>query len=208
MEISKKEEELLMACCELFMKLGIKSLTMDDIATHLGVSKKTIYLFVSDKKDLVIKSLALYIYKEEIILNEMVAQKGNAIDELLLLNQKVSEKLQNIQPSVMYDLQKYYPEAWKIVDEHKKCFVCNLVTENITKGIKEGLYRENVNPEIISKFYIVMINKIFDADTFPPMDFNYKTLHLEMARYHIRGIASKKGIDYLKKTLTKLNQDF
>lgn len=208
MEISEKEDELLTSCTELFMKYGIKSLTMDDIASHLGVSKKTIYLYVSDKKDLVSKSLSLHISKEECMLSDLIIEKGNAIDELLQINQKISEKLQTIQPSVMFDLQKHYPEAWKILEHHKKCFVCDLVKDNITKGIKEGFYRENVNPEIISKFYVVMIDKMFDVDVFPPMEFNYKTLHLEMARYHIRGIASKKGTDYLKKTLSNQNQDF
>lgn len=208
MEISEKEEELLISCTELFMKFGIKSLTMNDIASHLGISKKTIYLYVSDKKELVNNSLALHISKEEDMLNDMVLEKGNAIDELLQINQKMSEKLQSIQPAVMYDLQKYYPEGWKIVEDHKTCFVSNIVKENIEKGIKEGLYRENVNALIISNLYVVMVNKIFDTELFPPIGFDYRTLHLEMARYHIRGIASKKGINYLQKRLTELNQEF
>jgi AcrR family transcriptional regulator len=209
METLEKENELLMACTALFMKYGVKSLTMDDIASHLGISKKTIYLYVSDKKDLVNKAVSLHIKNEECLITSLCCvDKENAIDELLDINQKMSEKLQSIQPAVMYDLQKFYPEAWKIIEDHKTCFVSTIVKENIEKGIKEGLYRENVNPVIISNLYVVMVNKIFDTDLFPHMGFDYRTLHLEMARYHIRGIASRKGIEYLKEKLAQTNQEF
>lgn len=208
MNKTEKHIELLVNCAQLFMKFGIKSLTMNDIATHLGISKKTLYLYVTDKKDLVNQTVQVQIDNEEYILEEAINDKGNAIDELLRINQKVSEKLQNIQAGVMYDLQKYFPEAWKIFQNHKCNYIPTIIEANIEKGIKEGLYRENVNPKIIAKLYITMLDKIFDNELFPSMEFNYKALHLEIVRYHIRGIASKKGIEYLKEKLTQTHQDF
>ncbi|HLU84420.1 MAG TPA: TetR/AcrR family transcriptional regulator [Vicingaceae bacterium] len=203
-----KHIELLANCAQLFMKYGIKSLTMDDIANHLGISKKTLYLYVSDKKDLVKQVVELEIEHEECMLDEIVNKEGNAIEELLRINQKVSEKLQNIQPSVMYDLQKYYPEAWKIFEEHKCSHIPSIVEANIEKGKEEGFYRDNVNAKIISKLYVLMVDNMFNSDIFPPFENSYKQLHLEIARYHIRGIASRKGIDYLKEILSQTQQDF
>jgi AcrR family transcriptional regulator len=208
MEIQNKEQEILIAVTELFMKLGIKSLTMDDISRHLGISKKTLYQYVSDKKDLVKKALKLAIDNEQCMLGDITIKEENAIDELLAINMKISEKLQGIQPAVMYDLQKYYPEAWQVMEDHKKCFVFEMIVKNINTGIEQGLYRENVNPEIIASIYVTMIDKLFDSDMFPSHKYTFSTTHREMVRYHIRGIANKKGISYLVKRLKDNNHDF
>ena len=208
MSKQEKEIELLIASTELFMKFGIKSLTMDDIARHLGISKKTLYLYVTDKKNLVKKSLELAVANDQCLLGNIAVNEGNAIDELLAINVKMSEKLQSIQPAVMYDIKKYYPEAWKVMENHKKCFVYDMVVKNINNGILQGLYRENVNPAIIASVYITMIDKIFDSDLFPTHQYTFSSLHREIARYHIRGIASKSGIEYLVKRLKDNNHDF
>ena len=203
-----KETELLLASTALFMKLGIKSLTMDDISRHLGISKKTLYQFVSDKKDLVKKALELAIGEEQCMLGDISGSSENAIDKLLEINEKISEKLQGIQPSVMYDLQKYYPDAWKVMENHKKCFIYEMVIKNINNGITQGLYRDNVNSKIIARIYVTMIDKMFDSDLFPAHEFTFPDLHKEMARYHIRGIASKKGIEYLTEKLNNEAHQF
>lgn len=189
---------------ELFMRYGIKSLTMDEIARQLGMSKKTIYQYVSDKKDLVNQCVQLAISDEQCILSDVKNQKGNAIEILLNINKRVSEKIQNIQLSLMYDLERYYPEAFKIMQSHKKEFVFNMIKENVELGIKEGLYRENLIPEIIASSYIAMTNQLFNPDPTNPPKHSFQILHKEIAKYHIRGIASEKGRVYLKE---KLNTD-
>ncbi|MCO6499958.1 MAG: TetR/AcrR family transcriptional regulator [Vicingus serpentipes] len=208
MEEQEKEEQLLFATLELFMKLGVKSLTMDDISQHLGISKKTLYQFVTDKKDLVKKAMQLAIKNDQCLLGDIAVQEENAIDELLAINEKVSEKLQSIQPAVMYDLKKHYPEAWSMMEDHKKCFVYDMVVKNIDTGIQQGLYRENVNSGIVARVYITLIDKIFDADIFPAHQYTFATIHREIARYHIRGIANEKGVKYLVKRLKDNNHDF
>ena len=205
---SDKEIEILKAVASLFMKLGIKSLTMSDISNHLGISKKTLYLYVTDKKDLVKKALELAIGDEECLLGELTDRLENAIDELLAINEKISQKLQTVQPAVMFDLQKYYPEAWQVMENHKKCFVYEMVVRNINTGIQQGYYRENVNAEIVASIYVTMINKLFDSDMFPSQKYTFASIHKEMARYHIRGIASTKGINYLAEKLKDKYHDF
>lgn len=208
MDKEKKEIELLSSITEIFMQYGIKSLTMDDICRHIGISKKTLYQYVSDKKDLVTKSLQLIVKQEQAILSEITATNKNAIDKLLSINIRISEKLQRVQPAVMYDLQKYYPEAWKVMEEHKKCFINDMLIENIKLGIQQGFFRENVNAEIVAKIYVSMIDKIFDVNFFPAHQYSFQEMHKEIVRYHIRGIASNKGTEYLVKRLKDNNHDF
>ena len=191
------KEQLLLAITELFMRYGIKSLTMDDISRHLGISKKTLYHFVTDKKDLVKQCVELTVTAEQCMLCEFATEKGNAIDELFLINKRISEKLQNMQPAVMFDLQKYYPDAWKVMESHKHCFIYDMMVKNINDGVTQGLYRDNVNAEIVARIYVGMIDKMFDAEFFPNRTFSFEILHREIARYHIRGIASEKGREYL-----------
>ncbi len=199
-----KQTQFIINVTEIFMRYGIKSLTMDDIARQLGISKKTLYQFVSDKKELVNKCVQLAISDEQCILCDVQEQKGNAIDILLDINKRVSEKVQNVQPSVMYDIERYYPEAFKIMDAHKKEFIFNMVKDNMELGVKEGLYRNNLIPEVIANSYIAMTSQLFNPDPMNPPKHDFQTLHREIARYHIRGIASEKGRLYLKE---KLNAD-
>ena len=152
--------------------------------------------------------MALAIQNDQCMLVDIVVKEENAIDELLAINEKVSEKLQSLQPAVMYDMKKHYPEAWALMENHKKCFVSDIVIKNINTGIQQGLYRENVNPEIVARIYITMIDKIFDAETFPSHQYTFATIHKEIARYHIRGIASEKGVKYLVKRFKDNNHDF
>ncbi len=204
----ENKDQLLWAITDIFMRYGVKSLTMDDISSHLGISKKTLYLHVTDKKDLVKQCVELSIGAEQCVLSDVAGNNGNAIDELFLVNKKISEKLQHIQPAVMFDLQKYYPDAWKVMENHKHCFIYEMMVNNINKGIKEGFYRDNVNPEIVAKIYVNMVDKMFDPEFFPVHKFSFEMLHREIARYHIRGIASEKGIMYLSQKINSENLNF
>lgn len=200
--MEQKKKEFLANTSMLFMRYGVKSLTMDDIARHLSVSKKTIYKHVSDKKELVKQCMECAITEDECLFTSISSnENANAIDILLEMNKQIGEKLQNLQPAVMYDIQKYFPESWKILEDHKKKYVFGLIEENINRGIKEGLYRENLVAPIVAGIYITMIDKIFDSEFFPPTKYDFQTLHREIARYHIRGIANEKGRTYLKEKL-------
>jgi len=206
-EDKRKEMELLGGVAQLFMRLGIKSLTMDEIARQLGVSKKTLYKYASDKKELVSKAMKLVIGEEECVLCDLNAQEGNAIDKILSINAMMSEKLQSIQPAVIFDMQKYYPEAWAIMEDHKRVFVHNQVKENINEGITEGLYRDNMNPELVARIYVSLIDSIFDSNLYESNVQTFQEMHTEVARYHLRAITNAKGIEYVKETFNKKNSN-
>jgi AcrR family transcriptional regulator len=198
-----KSSQLIRTVLELFMKFGIKSLTMDDISRKLGISKKTLYQFVKDKKDLVKKGMVLCLEDEQNMIAEITKESNNAIDELIEITKCANARLTEMHASVIYDIQKYHPESWILMENHKKEFVKGVILENTKRGIEEGYYRDNLNPEVIASLYIIMIDSLFHADENFGKEVSLGDLHLEMIRYHVKGIANEKGIALLKKTLKK-----
>ncbi|MBL4703384.1 MAG: TetR/AcrR family transcriptional regulator, partial [Flavobacteriales bacterium] len=177
--------------------------TMDDIAKELKVSKKTLYKYVKDKNELILNIMQGQCELEKIMMAEACDKAENAIEELMIFSETLGQKLQQMNPSVHYDLEKYYPEAWKSFMDHKEGFILGCVHQNIERGIKEGIYRDNVNAEIISKLYIQKIDCVFDPAIFPVGKFTFYQVHLELMRYHIRGIANEKGTKYLSDKIKK-----
>jgi TetR/AcrR family transcriptional regulator, cholesterol catabolism regulator len=206
--MESKFEELMCRILPLFMRLGIRSLTMDDIAKELSISKKTIYKYVSDKSDLVNKAMEMMCKFDQYMADEITKNSKNAIDEIIGISQHANEKLQMIHPSLHFDLEKYYPTAWETFNNHKLIFIRDKVKGNIERGIKEGLYRKNLDSFIVATIYTAKIDMIFDPDIFPPTKYAFKDVHMEFVRYHIRGIASEKGIDYLTDIIKQENFDF
>jgi len=196
-----KKTELISAATMLFMKYGIKSLTMDDIARHLGISKKTLYQFVSDKKDLVKQGVAMLIEHEKTMLCSALENSKTAIDELIEVTRCVSSEIGEMHPSVIFDLQKYHPEAWKLMENHKKNFIYNMMLDNLKRGIKEGYYRDNLDPFVITNIYIGMVDNVLNPENPIHKSMSIDNLHKEIIRYHIKGIANEEGMSYLKKAL-------
>jgi AcrR family transcriptional regulator len=205
LEIDKRGQQLLTGAVHLFMRFGIKSMTMDDISRQLGVSKKTLYLYVSDKNDLVTKALKTLVSQEMTQANHLCDNIPNAIDMLFELTKEMSQKFGQIHPSINYDLQKYHPQAWDVFHQFQNKFIHECVEGNLKKGIEQGLYRDNLDPHLIAAFYANKVHLCSDGVTFPPEKYSFKKIHLEMMRYHIRGIASEKGLEYLKEKVLKEN---
>lgn len=184
---------------------------MDDLARHMGISKKTLYQVVADKAELVERGIKYYIDCDVQELEQVHEESENAIEEMFMIAQRVSEHLKQMHPSVLYDLEKYYPKAFKIFQEYKLRDIQGCVARNIEEGIKQGLYRENINIPIVTGLYIGRMDIIFDQQLFPANKYSPQDVYFEAIRYHIRGIASEKGIEYLKdkfKTLDKQNPIF
>ena len=180
------------------MQYGIKSMTMDEIARQMGISKKTLYQYVSNKNELVVKVMAMKLSEEKDCMYQLFDSGNNPIDELMQITDFVRSNMKEMHPSVIFDLKKYHPDAWKLMHEHKENFIYNSITHNLQKGVEEGLYRDNLVPEIIAKLYLGMVNVIISGENFAESKYNQAELHEQMIRYHIRGIANEKGRKYLK----------
>ena len=120
---------------------------------------------------------------------------------MIRISEFVSEMLQDVHTSVFFDLQKYHRDAWSIMEDHKNTFVRNQIKDNIERGIQEGIYRDNSDPDILSKAYVSTMGALFDGYTFPSSEYKFSKVFNQIIRFQIRGLASEKGLEYLKKRL-------
>ncbi len=178
---------------------------MDDVARELGISKKTLYEFFTDKADLVMKILQFQISKIQTVFNEDLNPGTNAIDHLFEISQLITSFFKNFSPTVHYDLQKYYPEVFQSFFEYKRDLMYKSVIINLNRGIKEGLYRSDINPDLIAHIYISRIEAFLFTSSLSGKEYTTNELFNEMFSYHIHGIASKKGIDYFEKKIGHAN---
>ena len=200
-----EEKELFEKVIHLFMRYGIKSMTMDEIARQLGISKKTLYQFVDNKKDLVKKMMEVHINCEQCELESSFTKCENAIDEIMEVTKMVSSQMKEMHPSVLFDMRKYHPEAFQILVNHKDEFVRKMIYTNLENGVKEGYYRTNLNTEIVTQLYLSMMTAVLSPESSSAKEMNVREVHAEMMRYHIRGIASAQGREYLKQKFREDN---
>jgi AcrR family transcriptional regulator len=206
MSINKeKEQQIIGEAIKVFMTYGIKSVTMDDIARHMRMSKKTLYQYVSDKNDLVKKCLDHDCQITESTIKDILLKGLNAIEENFEISKHIVEDLKNIHPSIFYDLEKYYPEAWETMHELRHEFVAEVMEKNMIKGIKEGLYRKDLNVKVMTRLWVARLNIIFDPYIFPMNEFDLAEVYRQMFIHHVRGIASVEGVKYVEKNQNKLN---
>lgn len=198
-----KKQEILEQSLKLFMRLGIKSLTMDDVATQLRMSKKTLYEHFTDKNDLVEQAVTAVCSFHRDTINAICTRGLNAIDENEEITRFIVAQVGNMHPSVQFDLQKYHPKAWEIMEQREQEDIYTCVSTNLRKGITEGLYREDLDVEVITRLYIARIDSTWDGRVFPTDQFNLSDVLWKHFEYHIRGIASKKGVAYLEKKAKK-----
>ncbi|MDX2003000.1 MAG: TetR/AcrR family transcriptional regulator [Chitinophagales bacterium] len=194
--------KILLKAEELFFLNGLKNTSMDDLAKAMGMSKKTLYQFFDNKDDLVYKTMEHHMALEKEAINKIVSESSNAIEELFSIAKHVTGHLKAFNPMVIYDMQKYYPQAWALFHNYRDTFIYNLILDNINKGIGQGLYRQDFQPDIIAKIYCAKSDCIVDPVLFPFTQYNIIALYNEYFRYHIRGIASQEGIKYIEKQKT------
>tara|TARA_Y100001954_G_scaffold136535_1_gene145602 strand:+ start:4433 stop:5038 length:606 start_codon:yes stop_codon:yes gene_type:complete len=185
----------------LFMREGVKTVNMDDISSFMGISKKTLYQYVNNKADLVEKAFRLYQSRILGMISNIQEKNENAIDELFEIDQKLCLMLKNRPPRLINNLKKYYPNVWEILDEIKKKHLFTCITENMDRGKEQGLYRNDVNSNIIAKLMMNTVDALVNDATFPLTQYDFKSLLKENRIYHIRGIATDKGIKYLEQKL-------
>lgn len=188
---------------KVFMTYGIKSVTMDDMAARLGISKKTLYQHVKDKNDLVEQVLRLTSEQRRCRICEVIGGDRNAIDEFFELTVHVAATVKGIHPSIHFDLEKYHPEAFRSWKEGQRKEAYDTVVYNLEAGLREGLYREGLHIPTIATVYIARFDMILDGELFPPERFNRQELLWEIFRYHIRGVATAKGLKYLEQKVKR-----
>ena len=196
------KEKILLGATDLFLNYGFKSVTMDDIANNLGMSKKTIYQHFDNKTKLVQAStMHLFEFISEGI-NHICSLEKNPIEEIYSIKKFIMEHLKDEKSSPQYQLQKYYPNIFKTLKEKQFCVMQDCVTGNLNRGLSEGLYRDTVHVDFISRIYFNAMMVIKDKDLFPEDKFSMTMLINNYIEYHLRGICTPKGLEILNKFIT------
>lgn len=190
-------EKIINKAGELFLNYGFKSITMDDIANNLGISKKTIYVHFANKTKLV-QATTMRLF--ESISNGIACiceLNKNPIEEIYSIKQFVMEHLKNEKSSPQYQLQKYYPKIYNSLKDKQFDVMQGCVIKNLERGVAEGLYRENINVDFISRIYFNSMMIIKDNNLFPKDKFSMSMLMNNYIEYHLRGICTPKGLEIL-----------
>ncbi|MBT8271686.1 MAG: TetR/AcrR family transcriptional regulator [Flavobacteriaceae bacterium] len=190
-------EKILLKSADLFLTLGFKSVTMDDIANNLGCSKKTIYQHFKNKTELV-EATTLHVF--EIIshgINCICALEKNPIEEIYDIKQFVMEHLKDEKSSPQYQLQKYYPKIYQTLMKKQFEVMHDCVKSNLERGIRLGLYREDINIEFVTRIYFNCITAIKDNDLFPLKHFSIHSVMDNYLDYHLHGICTESGLQSL-----------
>jgi len=194
---------ILTKAAELFLNHGFKTVTMDQLATEMGISKKTIYTHFSNKNELV-----------DATTNELFDFISGGVDHICTLDKNPIEELYDIKKYVMlhlkdeksspqYQLKKYYPNTFKNLQKRQFALMQNCFLNNIKKGVSGGVYRDNLDPEFIIRIYFSGVNAIKDVELFPPAIHGIVAVMDQYLEYHLRGIVSAKGLSLLKEILRK-----
>jgi TetR/AcrR family transcriptional regulator, cholesterol catabolism regulator len=191
----------------LYMKYGIKSVTMDDIARELGISKKTLYQYVNDKNELVAKVVDMEISEKNKLLCATENTNLNAIEDIFEVHRMVQQMIKDYNPATEYDLRKYYPELYAQINKVRRERIYKNVIENLKKGKSEGLYRTDFDEELIAKVQLSRIEATFDDKVFTHDELLSPRLFKEIFIYHIRGIANEKGLAVLEEKLKNLDNN-
>ena len=188
------ENKIIEKATEMYLTLGFKSVTMDDIASEMGISKKTIYHHFENKNDLV-EAVTLYLFETiSCGIDEIMTLNKNPIEELFVIKDFVMKNLKNESTSPIYQLQKYYPQIHKTLMSRQFEKMGDCVIENLKKGIEQGLFRNEINLELIGRFYFAGMTSIKDAELFNPIQFSIKDVQETYLEYHLRGICTSKGL--------------
>lgn len=190
---------------ELFMRYGFRSITMDEIAARMGVSKKTIYQYYEDKDALVNAVIEDQINKDKCECVSCAGSGKNALEEVIMNFTMLEDIFSNLNPVVLYELEKFYPAAFKKMEEHKNVFIHQIIKSNIQRGIEEELYRPDINTEILATIRIQNIFMVFNQHMFPKEKFNLLDTSRELLTHFIYGIVTPKGYKLFSKYLEQYN---
>jgi AcrR family transcriptional regulator len=200
------QDRILNKARELMFQTGVKHVTMDDLATQLGISKKTIYQYFKDKDALVSSVVENDLAKHALICNQSMQIADNAVHEIFLLMTVLQELFSSMNPLTLFEIEKYYPLAFDKIKKHKDDFIFSMISANLEKGIAEGLYRKDVDVTILSRYRLETSLIPFNIHVFHPSKFDMLKVNLQIIEHFVYGVATLEGhklMDAYK--LSKLN---
>ena len=180
-----------------FFELGIRNVTMDEIALSLGISKRTIYETFKDKTELIQICLDEIKQEQEIKNHEIISNSANVIEATFAFMKEGIKAINSINPVFFFDLKRFYPSIWKSKHEENKQKAYNMTHKLLRKGVNEGLFRKDINLNIVSKLFHEQMNLISDEKIFPRNEYSRSEVFQNMVINFMRGISTNKGIELI-----------
>ncbi|PTQ95113.1 TetR family transcriptional regulator [Mucilaginibacter yixingensis] len=196
-------ERILNGSLELFFKAGIKSVTMDDIARHLGISKKTIYQFFADKNELVVALVKKKLKEDQDEMCAIMNKPANVVEQMVDMMKCSEEIFSRVNPAVIHDMQKYHPDAWQVFQRFKTEVVVSTFEELLTKGKEQGYIRAEVDEKIMARMRMAQVEMGFDPSVFPMAEFNPWRVQQQFHEHFNYGICTLEGYKLLEKYRSK-----
>ena len=197
------KERIIEQAKNLFLKLGIRSVSMDDICSHLAISKKTLYQYVADKDELVDMVLQGQISGMQAETMECCTESDNAIQEVIKTMEMLVKHFTSMNPVVLFDLQKFHLNAFNKFKDHKYQFTLEIISNNLKRGIAEGLYRSDINVDILSKFRLESLEIAFNVEVFPTNRYNLVEVSIAIIENFLYGLATEKGFALIEQYKNK-----
>ncbi len=194
----EQERDIIDAAVGLFLKYGIKSITMDEISRQMAVSKKTLYRFFKDKQELVEKALETMLKQQKCTIDAVMDKGLNALEELFEVYNHVNEMIKEHNPALEFDLQRTYPGLFKRMREQHRSNIFQATERNLLKGKSEGYYRKDLDAAIIAKLHVVRLENFMHSDIITIDELHSKKFFKEVFKYHLHGVLSTEGLNYVK----------
>jgi AcrR family transcriptional regulator len=200
-EKTEMKDRILGKAKELFMRYGIRSITMDEIAAQLGISKKTIYQFFTDKDEMVEAVVASEISGNEAGCEQFQVQAKDAVQEVFIAMEHAEEMMKTMNPQLMYDLEKHHPGAYRKLKQYKYQFLLSKIRENLERGIKENLYRKDLNLDIVCRHRIESAFMVFNQEAFPSNKYPMSQTCQELSLLFLHSVCNSEGKKRIEKYL-------
>lgn len=206
MEELDVKDKILKGAEELFMRYGIRSISMDDIARHLTVSKKTLYQHFADKDDLVLSVSRSHLQRNKSEFEGIWESAKNPIEELAQISACMRTNMETMNPTLLFDLQKFHPKAWGEWIVFKNKYIRENVIRNLSKGIADGYIRADINPEIMAAMRIELVQLAFNNEIFPPNQYKLAEVQEQIFDHFVYGLVTEKGKKLYQKCKTLNHQ--
>ena len=193
MEEIDVKDKIVKGAEELFMRYGVRSVSMDDIARQLGISKKTLYLHFADKEELISVVSHTHMNRDREEFEQVRKDSKNSIEELARLSVCMRKNMEELNPSLLFDLQKFHPKAWSYWVDFKNKYIKETVIRNLKQGIEEGYYRPEINPEILATMRIELVQIAFDPELFPKGKYKLADVQMQIFEHFVYGVLTDKG---------------
>ncbi len=197
------KERILNKATEMFFSLGVRSVTMDDIAKELGMSKKTIYNHFPDKDELVYQMMQKEMEKDKCEWDFLYSNHSNQIEIQLEAFKLMKKSFAGMNSTVIFDIKRFHPRAWSLLEAHKQQFIIPSLEQHFNQGIAEGVFRADVNVSLLARYRFGGVMLGFDTTLFPPEQYNIVEIQTTLMDHFIRGLLTEKGYKLYNKIQNK-----